>query len=78
MVTRNLRIDKPLLMVYVHVYIVYIDGPLTQQTQNICINICITTVQRLRSWSNIVQMLYKCLVFAGESGNLKRLVTPGY
>ena len=47
MVTRNLRIDKPLFMVYVHVYI---DGPLTQQTQNICINICITIVQRLRRW----------------------------
>ena len=34
---------------------------LAQQTQNICI----TFVQRLRRWSNIVQMLYKCFVFSG-------------
>ena len=31
----------------------------SQQTQNNCI----TFVQRLRRWSNIVQMLPKCLVF---------------
>ena len=28
-------------------------------------NICTTSSQRLRRWSNIVQMLYKCFVFAG-------------
>ena len=27
--------------------------------------ICTTSSQRLRRWSNIVQMLYKCFVFAG-------------
>ena len=39
----------------------------TQQTQNICIdyNIYITSAQRLRRRSNIVQMLYKCIVFTG-------------
>ena len=26
-------------------------------------NICTTSAQRLRRWSNIVQMLYKCFVF---------------
>ena len=26
-------------------------------------NICTMSVQRLRRWSNIVQMLYKCFVF---------------
>ena len=29
-------------------------------------NICTTSAQRLRRWSNIVQMLYKCFVFAGK------------
>ena len=28
-------------------------------------NICTTSAQRLRRWSNIVQMVYKCFVFAG-------------
>ena len=28
-------------------------------------NICTTSVQRLRRWTNIVQLLYKCLVFTG-------------
>ena len=28
-------------------------------------NICTTSAQCLRHWSNIVQMLYKCFVFAG-------------
>ena len=30
-----------------------------QQTQNICI----TFIQRLRRWSNILQMIYKCFMF---------------
>ena len=30
-------------------------------------NICTTSAQRLWRWSNIVQMLYKCFVFAGTS-----------
>ena len=29
-------------------------------------NICTTSAQRLRRWSNIIQMLYKCFVFAGQ------------
>ena len=29
-------------------------------------NICTTSAQRLRRWSNIVQMLYKCFVFTGH------------
>ena len=28
-------------------------------------NICTTSVQRLRRWSNIVHILYKCFVFTG-------------
>ena len=28
-------------------------------------NICTTSAQRLRCWTDIVQMLYKCFVFAG-------------
>ena len=30
-------------------------------------NISSTSAQRFRRWSNIVQMLYKCFVFAGQS-----------
>ena len=30
-------------------------------------SICTTTAQRLRRWSNIVQMLNKCFVFAGNA-----------
>ena len=30
-------------------------------------NISTTTAQRLRRWSNIGQMLYKCLVFTGNA-----------
>ena len=30
-------------------------------------NICTTMAQRLCRWSNIVQILYKCFVFAVES-----------
>ena len=29
-------------------------------------NICTTSAQRLRRWSDIVQMSYKCFVFAGR------------
>ena len=29
-------------------------------------NTCTTSAQRLRRWSNIVQMLYNCLVFPGS------------
>ena len=29
-------------------------------------SICTTSTQRLRRWPNIVQMLYKCFVFAGK------------
>ena len=31
-------------------------------------NICTASAQRLRRWSNIVKMLYKCFVFAGYVG----------
>ena len=34
-------------------------------------NICTTSAQRLRRWSNIVQMLYKCLVFTGYMYGVK-------
>ena len=33
--------------------------------KNICITICTTPAQSLQRWSNIVQMLYKCVVFTG-------------
>ena len=40
-------------------------------------NICTTLSQRLRRWSNIVQMLYKCFVFAGIALRVtKRLNMP--
>ena len=42
--------------------LIYVNMPQdTQQTQNICT----TSAQRLRRWTNIVQMLYKCFVFPG-------------
>ena len=50
-----------------HKYITHSTWNPTQQTLNICIifvlqkylyNICTTSAQRLRRWSNIVQMLY--------------------
>ena len=31
-------------------------------------NICTTSAQRLRRWSNIVQMSYKCFALAGRAG----------
>ena len=40
------------------------------QTKKHLYNICTTSAQRLRRWSNIVQMLYKCFVFAGYSSAL--------
>ena len=30
-------------------------------------NICTTSAQRLQRWSNIVQKLYKCIVFTGTN-----------
>ena len=33
------------------------------------VNICTTSAQRLRRWSNIVQMIYKCLVFTAMYQN---------
>ena len=32
-------------------------------------NICTTLAQRLRCWTNVVQMLCKCLVFASRGGS---------
>ena len=45
-------------------------------------NICTTSAQRLRRRSNIVQMLYKCFVFAGigmqpEVGQVGKAVEDG-
>ena len=34
-------------------------------------NIYTTSVQRPRRWSKIVEMLYKCFVFAGSKADLK-------
>ena len=33
-------------------------------------NICTMYAQRLRRWSNIVQMLYKCFVFTGLAADI--------
>ena len=41
-----------------------------QQTQNILYNICIMLDQRRRRWADVVQMLYKCFVFAGTAVTL--------
>ena len=38
--------------------------PLPANTKHLH-NICTMSAQRLRRWSNIVQLLYKCFVFAG-------------
>ena len=38
-----------------------------QQTQNILYNICIMLDQRRRRWAGVLQMLYKCFVFAGTA-----------
>ena len=42
----------------------------SQQTQNICITFVQRRHQRLRRWSNIVQMSYKYFVFAGVTYNV--------
>ena len=34
--------------------------------------ICTTSAQRLRRWSNIVQVLCKCFVFTGKHANIGR------
>ena len=36
-------------------------------------NICTTSAQRLRRWSNNVQMLYKCFVFTGSGVMMRTL-----
>ena len=33
-------------------------------------NICTASAQRLRRWSNIVQVLHKCFVLAGKDARL--------
>ena len=38
-----------------------------QSTQNICITFCTTSAQRVRRWADVVQILYKCFVFAGNN-----------
>ena len=47
----------------------------TQQAHNSCITFYKMSAQRLRRWSNIVQMLYKCFVFAGYSTTINNTVT---
>ena len=42
----------------------------TKHKTCIVYNICTKSAQRLRRWSNIVQMLYKCVVFAGLNEHL--------
>ena len=37
----------------------------SQQMQNIFITFCTTSAQRLRRWTDIVQMLYKLIMFTG-------------
>ena len=49
---------------------VYIAYPMSHNIPNkhektLKINICKTSAQRLRRWSKIVKMLYKCFVLAG-------------
>ena len=39
-------------------------------------NICTTSAQRLRRWSNIVQMLYKRFVFAGMARSIATHIRP--
>ena len=39
-------------------------------------SICTTTAQRLRRWSNVVQMLYTCFVFAGLMWHTENKLTP--
>ena len=34
-------------------------------------NICTTSAQRLRRWTNIVQMFYKCFGFTGKYSHIK-------
>ena len=40
--------------------------------------ICTMSAQRLRRWSNIVQMVYKGFVFAGKMVRLDSLTTYGF
>ena len=53
--------------------VLYNDSPpraqagVTPANTNHLYNICTTSAQRLRRWSNIVQMLYKRFVFAGTA-----------
>ena len=41
------------------------NEPFSANTKHLY-NICTTLAQRLRRWSNIVKMLYKCFVFTGK------------
>ena len=52
------------LKLYIHVQNVY-EYVLNKLIRIIIIIICTMLDQRRRSWSDIVQMLYKCFVFAG-------------
>ena len=58
-------------------YITYLIGKLPANTKYVYY-ICTTSAQRLRSWSNIVQMLYKCFVFAGCYEDATSMLTDRY
>ena len=45
----------------------YYDPRITKESSKHLYNIYTTSAQRLRRWSNIVQMFYKCFVFAGRT-----------
>ena len=47
----------------------------TQQKQNILYNICTMLDRRRRRWADVVQMLYKCLVFAGYTYQIRKRIT---
>ena len=48
----------------------------TQHTQNILYNICTMSDQRLRRWTNVAQMLYKCFVLTGYLGGKEVVRMP--
>ena len=49
---------------YTILFCLYLSPKALPSKQKMLHKICTTSAQRLRRWSNIVQMLYKCFVFA--------------
>ena len=60
------RCSRTIKVFSVHTNSLGLHSMQDQHTQKHMYNICTTSVQRLRSWPKIVQMFYKCVVFAGE------------